>query len=147
VAVIGCGAQGRVLIESILRIPSVRVAAICDIWSYSRQYTGNYLKKYGHAANVYEDFRELLAAEKDLDAAVVATPDWVHAEQANACLRPGSTSIAKRRWPIPSTRPGPWSSRPARPESSSRSATSAAPIPATPTPSTGSSATGRSSAA
>src|SRR4030043_136516 len=42
VAVIGCGAQGRVLIESMLRIPSVRIAAICDIWSYSRQYTGNY---------------------------------------------------------------------------------------------------------
>ncbi len=89
VAVIGCGAQGRVLIESMLRIPSVRIAAIADIWSYSRQYTGNYVKKYGHVANVYEDYRELLAAEKDLDAAVVATPDWVHAEHANACLRAG----------------------------------------------------------
>ncbi len=92
VAVIGCGAQGRVLIEAMLRVPSVRIAAICDIWSYSRQYTGNYLKKYGHAANVYEDYRELLAAEKDIDAAVVATPDWVHAEHANACLRRG--------WPV-----------------------------------------------
>ncbi len=92
VAVIGCGAQGRVLIEAMLRIPSVRIAAICDIWSYSRQYTGNYLKKYGHVANVYEDYRELLAAEKDIDAAVVATPDWVHAEQTNACLRRG--------WPV-----------------------------------------------
>ncbi|MCK7518545.1 MAG: Gfo/Idh/MocA family oxidoreductase [Ignavibacteriales bacterium] len=92
VAVIGCGAQGRVLIEAMLRIPSVRIAAICDIWSYSRQYTGNYLKKYGHVANVYEDYRELLAAEKDIDAAVVATPDWVHAEQTNACLRAG--------WPV-----------------------------------------------
>ena len=44
IAVIGCGAQGRVLIESILRIPAVRIAAICDIWSYSRQYTANSLK-------------------------------------------------------------------------------------------------------
>jgi predicted dehydrogenase len=89
VAVIGCGAQGRVLTEAMLRIPSVRIAALCDIWSYSRQYTANYIKKYGQAANVYEDYRELLAAEKDLDAAVVATPDWVHAEHANACLRRG----------------------------------------------------------
>jgi predicted dehydrogenase len=89
VAVIGCGAQGRVLIEAMLRIPSVRIAALCDIWSYSRQYTANYIKKYGQAANVYEDYRELLAAEKDLDAAVVATPDWVHAEHAIACLRRG----------------------------------------------------------
>jgi predicted dehydrogenase len=89
VAVIGCGAQGRVLIESMLRIPGIRVAAICDIWSYSRQYTGNYLKKYGHLATTYEDYRDLLASEKGLQAAVVATPDWVHAEHANACLRAG----------------------------------------------------------
>ncbi|HPW17035.1 MAG TPA: Gfo/Idh/MocA family oxidoreductase [Candidatus Aminicenantes bacterium] len=89
VAVIGCGAQGRVLVEAMLRIPSVRIAALCDIWSYSRQYTANYIKKYGQAASVYEDYRELLAAEKDLDAAVVATPDWVHAEHTIACLRRG----------------------------------------------------------
>ncbi|MGZ5497666.1 MAG: Gfo/Idh/MocA family protein, partial [Candidatus Aminicenantales bacterium] len=89
VAVIGCGAQGRVLIESMLRIPGIRIGAICDIWSYSRQYTGNYLKKYGHIAATYEDYRELLASEKGLQAAVVATPDWVHAEHANACLRAG----------------------------------------------------------
>jgi predicted dehydrogenase len=89
IAVIGCGAQGRVLVESILRIPSVRVAAICDIWSYSQTYTANYLKKYGHVVRVYEDYRDLLAKEKGLQAAVVATPDWMHAEHANACLRAG----------------------------------------------------------
>jgi predicted dehydrogenase len=89
IAVIGCGAQGRVLIESILRIPSIRVAAICDIWSYSQTYTANYLKKYGHIVRVYEDYRDLLAKEKGLQAAVVATPDWMHAEHADACLRAG----------------------------------------------------------
>jgi predicted dehydrogenase len=89
VAVIGCGAQGRILIESMLRIPGVRVAAVADIWNYSRTYATNYLRRYGHAANVYEDYRELLAQEKDLQAAIVATPDWVHAEQTNACLRAG----------------------------------------------------------
>ncbi|HDT13733.1 MAG TPA: Gfo/Idh/MocA family oxidoreductase [Candidatus Aminicenantes bacterium] len=89
VAVIGCGAQGRVLIESMLRIPSVRIAAICDIWSYSRQYAGNYVKRYGHEATAYEDYRDLLASEKGLHAAIVATPDWVHAEHTKACLRAG----------------------------------------------------------
>ncbi len=89
VAVIGVGAQGRVLIESALRIPGIRFRAICDIWSYSQQYGSRYLKKYGHSVNVYEDYREMLATEKDLDAAIVATPDWMHAEHANACLRAG----------------------------------------------------------
>lgn len=89
VAIIGCGAQGRVLIESILRIPGVRIQAVCDIWEYSRTYSANYLKKYGVGVAVYEDYRDLLAKEKGLAAAVIATPDWVHAEQTIACLRAG----------------------------------------------------------
>ena len=73
VAVIGAGEQGRVLIESMLRIPGIRIVALCDIWDYSRQYGSGYLRKYGHEVNVYEDYRDLLAREKGLDAAVVAT--------------------------------------------------------------------------
>ncbi len=89
IAVIGAGAQGRVLIESSLRIPGIRVRAVCDIWEYSRQYAKGYLKKYGHVVNVYEDYRDLLAKEKGLQAILVATPDWMHAEHANACLKSG----------------------------------------------------------
>jgi len=89
IALIGCGEQGRVLMESCLRIPGIRIAAVCDIWEYSRQYARGYLNKYAQKPNVYEDYRDLLAKEKDLDAALVATPDWVHHEHANACLERG----------------------------------------------------------
>ncbi len=89
IGLIGCGEQGRVLMESCLRIPGIRIAAVCDIWEYSRQYASGYLNKYAQKPNVYEDYRDLLAKEKDLDAAIVATPDWVHAEHANACLERG----------------------------------------------------------
>jgi predicted dehydrogenase len=89
IALIGCGEQGRVLMEACLRIPGIRFAAVCDIWEYSRQYASGYLNKYGQKANVYEDYRDLLAKEKGLDAAIIATPDWVHAEHANACLESG----------------------------------------------------------
>jgi predicted dehydrogenase len=89
IALIGAGAQGRILTESCLRIPGIRFKAICDIWDYSQRYSQRYLKKYGHEANVYEDYRELLANEKDLDAVVVASPDWMHAEHANACMNAG----------------------------------------------------------
>lgn len=89
VAVIGTGLQGRVLIESMLRIPEVRITAICDIWEYSQQYASRYLAKYGQEVAVYEDYRDLLSKEKNLDAAVVASPDWMHAEHANACMEAG----------------------------------------------------------
>ena len=89
VAVIGTGVQGRVLIESMLRIPEVRITAICDIWEYSQQYASRYLAKYGQEVTVYEDYKDLLDKEKNLDAAVVASPDWVHAEHANACMEAG----------------------------------------------------------
>jgi len=89
IALIGAGEQGRVLMESCLRIPGIRIAAVCDIWSYSQQYSRGYLRKYGQDPTVHEDYRELLAKEKGLAAAIVATPDWMHAEQANACLEAG----------------------------------------------------------
>ncbi len=106
IAVIGTGLQGRVLIESMLRIPEVRITAICDIWEYSQQYASRYLAKYGQEVSVYEDYRDLLSKEKNLDAAVVASPDWMHAEHANACLEAGlhvycekemSNSLAKAK--------------------------------------------------
>ncbi len=89
VALIGAGEQGRILIESCLRIPGIRFQAICDIWEYSQRYASRYLQKYGHEVRVYEDYREMLAKEKDLTAALVATPDWMHAAHANACLDAG----------------------------------------------------------
>ncbi len=89
IAVIGAGVQGRVLIESCLRIPGIRIAAVCDIWEYSQRYASQYLKKYDQLVNVYEDYQDLLSKEKNLDAAIVATPDWMHAEHANACLEAG----------------------------------------------------------
>jgi predicted dehydrogenase len=40
-------------------------------------------------ANGYEDYREMLDKEKNIDAVIVATPDWMHAEHTMACLQAG----------------------------------------------------------
>lgn len=89
VALIGAGAQGRVLINAALPIPKIRFRAVCDIWKYRRRAAQYYLKTYGHEANDYADYQEMLAKEKDLHAAIVATPDFLHAEHTNACLTAG----------------------------------------------------------
>lgn len=90
IALIGAGEQGRkALIVSCLKIPGVRFKAICDIWPSNLDHAVNTVKKYQHDAKGYADYREMLAGEKDLDAVLVATPDWMHAEHANACMNAG----------------------------------------------------------
>jgi predicted dehydrogenase len=89
VALIGCGEEGRVLLNAAFKIPDIRFRAVCDIWTYNRRYGERLLKKFGHDPVPYEDFRELLASTPDLDAVIVATPDFMHAEHTNAALKAG----------------------------------------------------------
>ena len=90
VAMIGFGAEGKVLAASLVRIPGVRVRAVCDIWRFEQQRAKAFFKGYGHEVTTYEDYREMLEKEdKNIDAVIVATPDWMHCEHTCACLRAG----------------------------------------------------------
>jgi predicted dehydrogenase len=95
IALIGCGAQGQVLMDAIRKIepgsgnPNIRFKATCDIYGYNLRRVSRTLKAYGQPVNVYEDYRELLEKEKDLHAVIVATPDWMHAEHAIAAMEAG----------------------------------------------------------
>jgi len=90
VALLGAGAQGQVLLDSMLRIPGLRFRAVCDIWKeYNQKRAVNTLRKYKFDVHGYEDYREMLDKEKDLDAVVVATPDFWHAPHAVDCLKAG----------------------------------------------------------
>jgi predicted dehydrogenase len=89
IALIGFGAEGRVLLESLLKIQGIQLVAIVDIWDYARTYGERYLKAMGVTVRSYENYEDLLAHEKDLQAVVVATPDFWHAPITNACLKAG----------------------------------------------------------
>ena len=89
VALIGAGDQGKVLLTACLKIPQVRFKAVCDIWPVNRNWISKRLKAYKHSNNTYEDYRQMLAEEKDLDAVLIATPDFWHAEQTVASLKAG----------------------------------------------------------
>ena len=89
IALIGMGAEGRVLLESLLKIDGIQLVAIVDIWDYARTYGERQLKALGVTVRSYENYEDLLAHEKDLQAAIVATPDFWHAPITNACLKAG----------------------------------------------------------
>jgi len=90
VALLGTGTQGQELLNICLKIPGVRLIAICDIWTdYNQGRASHTLLTYGHDHNAYADYRDMLDKEKSLDAVIIATPDFWHAEQTVACLNAG----------------------------------------------------------
>ena len=95
VALIGAGRQGQTLLASCNNIPGIRFKAICDIWeNYNLQIqvgrlNARYKMQQMDPVNAYTDYKEMLDKEKDLDAVIIATPDFWHAEQTIACLKTG----------------------------------------------------------
>ena len=88
-ALIGCGAQGQVLLDSLQVIEGIHLAAVVDIWDYNRNSNVRRLKDNGFEVTGYQNYEDLLAHEKDLQAVVVAIPDFWHAPVTNACLKAG----------------------------------------------------------
>ena len=90
VALIGCGRQGRAIINAALGVPGMKFAALCDILPSALRSATLYLEAEDVETVGYADYRELLDKEKDnLDAVIVASPDFVHAEQTIAALKAG----------------------------------------------------------
>ena len=98
VALVGLGVQCGRLMEAILGskaaqkkgIEGIRFKAVCDIFPYRLKLISGRLKRtVQHDANPYENYEEMLAKEKDLDAVIIATPDWLHARMTTACLKAG----------------------------------------------------------
>ena len=65
------------------------MVALCDIWEFHRGEGQRYLQKLGNEVRAYENYEDLLAKEKDLQAVVIATPDFCHAPMTNTCLKAG----------------------------------------------------------
>lgn len=90
VGIIGVGSQGYTsLLNCAIKIPGIRFVAVCDIWPFWQKRALKLLEKIGHKANGYTDYQEMLAKEKNLDAVIIATPDFKHAEHTVACLKAG----------------------------------------------------------
>ena len=89
-ALVGCGKQGRVLLNACSGIPSITFTAVCDIQPTARRAASVYLEDADQEVRTYADLSEMIASEGDrVDAVLIATPDFVHADQAVAAFRVG----------------------------------------------------------
>lgn len=101
VAVIGAGGMGA---ENAQQLGAENIVAVCDLdfehveRKVQERLTDNdgnprekgvRWKEQYEKARRYSDFREMLARERELDAVVIATPDHLHAVQAQACMEAG----------------------------------------------------------
>jgi predicted dehydrogenase len=90
VALVGFGKQGEVLFNCLKNIPGLHFQAVCDISDYNRKRGVNQANAHqGTAPTGYVDIDDMLAKEKGLDAAVIATPDFWHSPHTVKCLEAG----------------------------------------------------------
>ncbi|MDR3229442.1 MAG: Gfo/Idh/MocA family oxidoreductase [Puniceicoccales bacterium] len=97
VAIVGCGEQGNVILDILLKIQdttdateSAHIAAVCDVRPLARETATRHIEQHtGIAPHAYADFSELLEKEKGLDAVFIATPDFWHEQHVVAALEAG----------------------------------------------------------
>jgi predicted dehydrogenase len=107
VGVVGVGGRGRRNVSALLQLDDVRVSAIADPAEYWELFDFYYQSKAGrgpvkemidtHYAGknidskvaAYEDFREMLDKQPELDAVLCATPDHTHAYVSLLSMRAG----------------------------------------------------------
>ena len=90
VALIGFGKQAEVLFNCLRNIPGLYFQAVCDISDYNRRKGVNQVGSTQKTPpKGYSDIDEMLAAEKGLDAVVIATPDFWHSPLTVKCLEAG----------------------------------------------------------
>ncbi len=98
---IGLGQQSMFLLRGFLNIPGVRVLAGCDVYGikrkrFEKRVTDFYAKEAKEAekggkvvkVDTYENFEDLLKRD-DIDAVVIAVPDFTHARIAIAACKAG----------------------------------------------------------
>ncbi|MFT4638713.1 MAG: putative dehydrogenase [Verrucomicrobiales bacterium] len=105
VALIGCGAQGEKLIESIIgkgRVEGINFVAVCDIWKFNLEHKAKLIASLQARNNDtgmrdeyakigrYFDYVKMIEDEKDrIDVVLIASPDYMHHVHTRAGLEAG----------------------------------------------------------
>lgn len=85
IGVIGPGSRGQELIRQFLKIPSVNIAQVCDVYPLRFKQVDELV---GRSVPHVEDYRALID-NKDIDIIVVATPPVFHASYSIATMESG----------------------------------------------------------
>ena len=85
-AMVGIGKRGTTLLTQVLQQRNVKITAICDTDAQARDAAQGTARRDNPRS--FTDYRKVLELA-DVDAVIVATPCYLHAEMAAACLEAG----------------------------------------------------------
>jgi predicted dehydrogenase len=95
VAMIGVGTQGHRLLQAVQAVENTEVRVICDL------YTGNIRRAQGLCANdkvrIVREW-ERVVEDEDIDAVVVAVPDFMHARMTVAAAQNKKDVYVEKGW-------------------------------------------------
>lgn len=84
-ALVGCGGMAGIHAQALLKIPEVKVVALCDILP---KCIAGFKEKYFPEVELFENYDEMIKTVK-LDAVVLVTPHTLHYHQAKLALEAG----------------------------------------------------------
>jgi predicted dehydrogenase len=88
VGLIGAGFRGLQLLRQCLLIPSIRIGAVCETYEPRMFGAVALARSKGHRTRAYRIHADLIA-DSDLDAVLIATPDFSHHRISLDALRAG----------------------------------------------------------
>lgn len=91
VAVIGCGAQGKVHLNGLKDLDSVQLVAVCD----NRLERAEEARKTHGAGAAYSDYKEMLKRERP-EMVTISTPVVFHAPQTIASFEAGAHVVCEK---------------------------------------------------
>src|SRR5713226_9544645 len=74
IGLLGFGGRCRHLLQSLVQVPTVRIAAVCDVWDVNLEAGRKIADPKAQATKVYKEVLE----NKDIDAVLIASPDHWH---------------------------------------------------------------------
>ncbi len=94
---IGCGGRGRDLLREVARSgENAAITALCDVWRVNREARAQDVEKaFGQAPFQTTRYQELLA-RKDIDAVLIATPDFTHPKILADAVQAGKDAYVEK---------------------------------------------------